>query len=91
MQLDECRSLKRSVLAWLRGIRADRRIPSAARTLVSAVTRTMPGGPPGLAIGISRRGKGWSLAVRIQDMRPGIWSMVEWITRLAKDQVDVRV
>ncbi|MHC4547841.1 MAG: chymotrypsin family serine protease [Planctomycetota bacterium] len=89
MHLDSCRELKQFVVNWVRGA-PSRRAPAAARAVAAAVTARAPR-PPGLAIGIRRRKKGFALAVRIQESAPGVWSLVEAISEWAKREVDVRV
>jgi hypothetical protein len=91
MRLESVRGLKAELMASreLTRVATWRALPVAARVVASALPQEAP--PVPMALGIRGRRGRYRLAVRVQQVVPGLESMLEHIRRSAKGEVDVRV
>jgi hypothetical protein len=91
MHLESVRRLKTELKAEVRRRLATRRtLPRVARVVPTALPGAVPKAP--IALGITRRGKReFLLAVRVRRLTPGLQSILRYLDRRARGEIDVRL
>jgi hypothetical protein len=91
MRLESVRSLKEDILegAWSRRVMTKSGLPREAAIVGSALPALPP--PPPIALGIEGKSPHYRLAIRLQEVSPGLQQTLDEILRRAKGEASIRV